>query len=431
MASKSPGAFLYCQHNNIAEVCIICDIKIVSCSNQKPHFICVHWKNLLVCTKCVNLPVFSSEEAKKLCNANTKSGTSSSTSTPVNTDISTSGDIFLPCVKITHSNTPKNTSNTDEDGWTTIIPSKRKHHSSTGSPQKDPKKKPINSNVNKNKKKTPVKVNLNNSKFSVLGDSNANSEKIVKPSLPPPIFVSRIKDSAKFRELEVDPIALAAKMKAINRTQLKVVVNSIDEYKNLTNSFKEKKIPFHTFQPRNVKAVRMVIRGLPVDFLTSDIKTSLEKRENIIVRNVSQVRRLKDKSRLALFFVDFEPWENFSDFKKSSDSIKEIKQFLISFEPPKLQRKIIQCKNCWSFGHAKGGCFRPLRCIWCRGFHVAQECPIRTPSIEGIPTCSPPPICAGVNTLQISSAAKSDPKYKNGYSPSEKRGSNSKCRNTR
>ncbi|CAH0776826.1 unnamed protein product [Bemisia tabaci] len=303
----------------------------------------------------------------------------------MNMDTSNSEDIFFPYTK-----TPKKS--TIEDGWTTVTP-KRKHQSSTDSPQKDPKKKPTNSNSNI-KKKTPVKVNLNNSKFSVLSDLNVNSEKSVKPSPPPPIFVSRIKDSAKFREIVVNPLAPEAKLRAINRTQLKIVVNSIDEYKNLINSFKEKKIPFHTFQPRNAKAVRMVIKGLPVDFLTNDIKNSLETKENIIIRNVTQVRRLKDKSKLALFFVDFEPWTNSTEFKKCLDSIKEINKFLVSFEPPKLQRRIIQCKNCWSFGHARGGCYRPPRCIWCGDFHKAQECPIRTPSIEGIPTCSPPPNCA-------------------------------------
>ena len=98
----------------------------------------------------------------------------------------------------------------------------------------------------KAKKKTPVNLDLS-SRFSVLDqtnpDPNVKEKKSIKKT--PPLFVSGVKDSAIFRKVEIDPIVPSAKLKAINRTQIKVIVDSIDDFKKIVSKFRERKVFFH------------------------------------------------------------------------------------------------------------------------------------------------------------------------------------------
>ncbi|CAH1102501.1 unnamed protein product [Psylliodes chrysocephalus] len=88
-----------------------------------------------------------------------------------------------------------------------------------------------------------------------------------------------------------------------------VIINPTnpDTYRKLIHHLRNENIVQHTYQPKEERAYRIVIRGLHHSIPTEDISNELNN-NGFKVRNI--IRHRVSKEPLPLFFVDIEPDEN-------------------------------------------------------------------------------------------------------------------------
>ncbi|CAH0384331.1 unnamed protein product [Bemisia tabaci] len=220
-------------------------------------------------------------------------------------------------------------------------------------------------------------------------------EKPVKQALtpppPPPFFVSGVGKPLIFKKIVIDPLVKDAKMQIINRSQVKIVVRNSDDYNILLSHFKAEKLSFHTFQYKENKTVKRMIRGLPTDYPIEEIKSSLIS-QGLSVTSVTQIRHPITKASLPLFLFE----ANVTiDVTRRLEKIISINNLIVKIEYPQRKNTIPQCQNCLSYGHTKRYCYRSPRCVICGDLHASDQC-VRKKDVENyiplIPTCA---LCNG------------------------------------
>jgi len=126
---------------------------------------------------------------------------------------------------------------------------------------------------------------------------------------------------------------------------------------------------YHTFQLKEEKTLRAVIRFLHHTTPTEKIKEELELL-GFNVRAVTNALHPSTKERLSLFFIDLEP----NDKSKEIFDLSRLLRTVIRVEEPHKKRTIPQCLRCQAYGHTKGYCNHQPRCVKCAGNHITSEC---------------------------------------------------------
>lgn len=213
--------------------------------------------------------------------------------------------------------------------------------------------------------------------FSVLesqdnGDSNAinpniQAEKTIKP---PPIFVHGVMDYGKMR-LALTEVAEAEQYttKSLANNIVKLNANTPETYRKLIKFMKDSGIIHHTYQLKEDKAYRVVLRNLHPTVPVEEIKSTIQK-EGFQVRAITNIRHRISKDPLPLFYVDLEPAPNNKDIY----SLKFINNQVIKVEPPRKNNSIVQCTRCQMYNHTKTYCTLPFACVKCGGQHDTKTC---------------------------------------------------------
>ncbi|KAL4136311.1 hypothetical protein QTP88_007859 [Uroleucon formosanum] len=116
---------------------------------------------------------------------------------------------------------------------------------------------------------------------------------------------------------------------------LKVQTSNPEAYRTLVHYLRNEKAEFHTFQLKEDKPMRIVIRNLHPSTSTEMIKNELEHR----LYEVRQVTQVISKIPLPLFFVDLEP----TDHSKEIFKLESILRTKIKIEEPHKPKIISQC----------------------------------------------------------------------------------------
>jgi hypothetical protein len=102
---------------------------------------------------------------------------------------------------------------------------------------------------------------------------------------------------------------------------IKITTYTIDTYRKLVRHLKEEKIVHHTYQIKEERSYRVVIRHLHHSVPTEDIKDELEKNGHK-VRNITNIKHRLSKEPLSLFFVNLQPQKNNKEiFNKISSTV--------------------------------------------------------------------------------------------------------------
>ncbi|KAL1116315.1 hypothetical protein AAG570_005810 [Ranatra chinensis] len=122
-----------------------------------------------------------------------------------------------------------------------------------------------------------------------------------------------------------------------------IMTDTPDGYRAAVRYLRNVKIEFHTFQPKEEKPFRVVIRGLHHTVPVKLIKIELEEL-GFKIRNVSNViiNRHGTKIPRPLFFVDLEANEN----NQNIFQVRTIILGIISVGEPYKKTEIPQCQNC-------------------------------------------------------------------------------------
>lgn len=149
----------------------------------------------------------------------------------------------------------------------------------------------------------PTKIqNRYNTLSNPDGNEQTETDKQQKPPKPPPIFIYGFK---KFKEMVNNFSQVVGEETYYTRTlpndTVKITTHTIDTYRKLIRHLKEENIVHHTYQIKEERAYRVVIRdhhSIPV----TDIKEELEKIGHK-VRNITNVQHRLTIRRLYRYFL--------------------------------------------------------------------------------------------------------------------------------
>ncbi|KAL4090786.1 hypothetical protein QTP88_025561 [Uroleucon formosanum] len=230
------------------------------------------------------------------------------------------------------------------NGEWTHMPSKRHLSDSSDSLSPDP-------TINKNKKLFITKNRYEplQAESQITQNSTTDTQKSIsetpnyvnpiKP--PPPIFVKGIVNFPDLCAALIEKIGVDNFFCKSSTYSLKIQTANPDAYRTLVHFLRDQNAQFHTYQLREDKPTRVVLRNLHSSTSTELIKSELELRL-FEVRKVTNVLHKTSKSPLPLFFVNLEPTVHSNDiFKLSSFLHTKIK-----VEEPYKPKVISQCLNC-------------------------------------------------------------------------------------
>lgn len=133
---------------------------------------------------------------------------------------------------------------------------------------------------------------------------------------------------------------------------------------------RDEKAEFHTYQLKEDKPLRVVIRNLhpttPLNLIKLEFTVRLFE-----VRQVTNVLYKETKNRLPLFFVVLEPTTTANEIFK----LTSLLHTKIKVEDPFKSKTISQCYNCEQYGHTRAYCGYKSRFARCGDEHQSSDCP--------------------------------------------------------
>jgi hypothetical protein len=107
-----------------------------------------------------------------------------------------------------------------------------------------------------------------------------------------------------------------------------------DTYRKIVSHCKERNTYYHTYQLKEERAFRLVLKHLHYASKLDDNKQELISLVHV-VRNITNVKHNLTKEPLKIFYIDIEPAANNKDIY----AINAIQNKIIKFEPPHSNKK--------------------------------------------------------------------------------------------
>ena len=119
------------------------------------------------------------------------------------------------------------------------------------------------------------------------------------------------------------------------------MVKNIQPYRALVKYSNHKNLKFHTYQPKQERSYRVVIKNLHHTTSIEEIKNAIEHFDHK-VRNITNVKSRITKTPLSMFFVDLEPNPN----NKTIYYTRHINNTIVNIVLPKKTKELFQCYRC-------------------------------------------------------------------------------------
>lgn len=270
----------------------------------------------------------------------------------------------IPPLLLTKINKNTPPTNSDSDLWETVE-SNNKHSRSPSATSPPSKKTDKNIFITPNRF-SPIASTVED---DPMDDTNENILKKNQTPKPPPIFIqAQINFNnfcIKIKEL-TDSSGFDCKS---STNKLKLQTYSAESFRSVINYLKENNVSFHSYQSKELKAFRAVIRNLHPTTDLSFIKKELLN-SGFTVRNIMPVSHKLTKTPLPIFFIDLEPGPTNADIFK----ITSLCYTMVKIEPAHPKRDIPQCHRCQAYGHTRSYCNHTPRCVRCGLEHESMHC---------------------------------------------------------
>lgn len=186
---------------------------------------------------------------------------------------------------------------------------------------------------------------------------------------PPPIMISGMKDYNVLYKTVGEHVQSEFTIKLLNTEVYKINTSNSTDYRNLTAFLSTSKAIWYTYQDKQSRPIRVIVKDLHHSCLAVDIVDDL-KRKGFKIMNAVNKLQYRTKKPLDIFMLTFEPTEDVTKIY----GIRSILNSIVKVEPVKNSPLIPQCKKCQSFGHTKNYCSKQARCVKCAGKHDAVNC---------------------------------------------------------
>ncbi|GBP03449.1 Probable RNA-directed DNA polymerase from transposon BS [Eumeta japonica] len=273
-----------------------------------------------------------------------------------------------------HTEQTDNTSNT--------IPMETEQIAIASAIAKESSGSPINNSVAST---SPKQVNngASTNSTSPINNNIKNNTPIAPPraKLPPPVY---LRDKTKWNTVSSECTRLHIQYAKAQNTAngIKITLNSIDDFRKINKYLISNNIPFHTFALEEERKSKAVIKGVPTEIETDDIKQDLEQ-QGYSVHAVHRMHR-RDGSTLNMVLAILDKSEKAKDIHKNLSKICGLSG--IWAEAPYRRGMPGQCHRCQLYGHAAANCYAQPRCVKCKVPHWTKECE-RTKEAGEKPSC--------------------------------------------
>lgn len=150
---------------------------------------------------------------------------------------------------------------------------------------------------------------------------------------------------------------------------VRIMPKDSSTYRKIVDHMDNHNMAFRTFQLKENRAFRVVIKGIhsttPVQHIIDDLK-----RLGHIVRDIKNAVSRMTKNPMAMFFVNLEP----ASTNKKVFEVKRLCHAVVTIEEPKKFNDLVQCYRCQAFGHTKRYCRLQYTCVKCGQGHDSTEC---------------------------------------------------------
>uniref|UniRef100_A0A2S2PJR9 Nucleic-acid-binding protein n=1 Tax=Schizaphis graminum TaxID=13262 RepID=A0A2S2PJR9_SCHGA len=142
-------------------------------------------------------------------------------------------------------------------------------------------------------------VDADNNSSTNIGQNHKSS---VTPN-PPPVYIKNVSNISTFTSGLLSILKSSDFICKSTPSHLIVRTNFREHYNLLVEHLTESNVSFHTYQPKAIHPLRVVIRNLHPTTSHEDIIAGLSDLGHH-VSNVHNIKRFSDKTPLPLFFVD-------------------------------------------------------------------------------------------------------------------------------
>lgn len=191
----------------------------------------------------------------------------------------------------------------------------------------------------------------------------------IRTNLPPPIIIRGVLNFIGFRDKFARLVGSKNFFFKSSTKDLKIQTTKPDHYRVIIHFLKESDAQYHTYQPRDEKSFRIVIRNLHPSTPTVDIGIAIEE-ERYTVRQVANVIHKTTKDKLPIFFIDLESTE----INKEIFNLTSLLNTRVKIEEPHKRKEIVQCLNCQEYGHFRKYCAYLPTCVRCGEHHPSTSC---------------------------------------------------------
>lgn len=187
---------------------------------------------------------------------------------------------------------------------------------------------------------------------------------------PPPIFLENVVNiTLMLSSIRKIVSNNEFSYKALPDGTVKLNTFETEAYRSTVKYLKDTNIKFHTYQLKNERAFRVVLKGLHHSSDTTVIKSEIEKHGHK-VKNITVIINRFTKQPYNLFYLDLLPETN----NKEIYLINKIENAVVTVEPPIKSKNIVQCYRCQELGHTKAYCFKQFCCLKCGEEHDTTVC---------------------------------------------------------
>lgn len=196
-----------------------------------------------------------------------------------------------------------------------------------------------------------------------------SSENAVKKVKIPPIFLHNVNNHQAIIA-DIKKVVKREFTTALRGSSLKINLEDVDDFRNLTRFYDDSNVKYHTFQTPQDRKLEVVLRNVPLSLSEEEIKTELLDSGFPVIKVVRLLN--KNKSFIPLCSVSLENNEKGLDIFK----LEKLYHSIIQVEAKRKNKDIPQCVRCQRFGHTKNFCRLDPRCVRCTGQHLYSDCPL-------------------------------------------------------
>lgn len=204
-------------------------------------------------------------------------------------------------------------------------------------------------------------------------ESNINENDTPKIKKGPPIFVANVSNPKTLLK-DLSSIAGVPIFGQMNKKDLKISPPSPEIHKLIKNHLSLMKLQSHSFPLKEDRQLKIVIKGLDVNFSIEELKAELQEYEFPVISISQMPDRSNKDSHKKRFLPIFIVYLTKTPESKEIHNLKYISNIKIRVEPLRPRHSPAQCFRCQLFNHSSLFCTRDPVCVKCAEKHLSYQC---------------------------------------------------------